>query len=403
MYTLQNKHILLGISGGIAAYKAAELVRRLRDYGAIVQVVMTGAAQDFISPLTLQALSGNPVHTQLLDPQAEAAMGHIELAKWADAIVIAPASADVIARLACGMANDLLTTLCLASTAPVAIAPAMNQAMWAHPQTQANITHLQQQGVQVFGPGSGSQACGDTGMGRMLEAQELADACQALFVKPLLKDKHVVITAGPTREAMDPVRFISNHSSGKMGFALAAEAARLGARVSLIAGPVHLSTPLGVDRVNVTSALEMLEASLKACADADIFIASAAVADYRLAQIATQKIKKTGETLSFELVRNPDIVQTIAALNVARPFVVGFAAETNDLLAHAQDKLQRKKLDMIIANNVAEQGIGFNSDENAVTVINQQGIVKEITRCSKVLLAQRLLQLIAKQVTTASN
>ncbi len=400
---MQNKHILLGISGGIAAYKAAELVRRLLDEGAIVQVVMTDAAQDFISPLTLQALSGHAVHTTLLDPQAEAAMGHIELAKWADAIVIAPASADVIARLACGMANDLLTTLCLASSASLAIAPAMNQAMWSHPQTQANIAHLQQRGVSVFGPGAGSQACGDVGMGRMLEVHELVEACQGLFVQPLLQGKHIVITAGPTREAMDPVRYITNHSSGKMGFALAAAAARLGARVSLIAGPVNLTTPPGVDRVDVTSADDMLQASLKACADADIFIASAAVADYRVTQISDQKIKKSGETLSLDLVRNPDIVQTIASISQSRPYVVGFAAETNSVIEYAQDKLQRKKLDMIIANNVAEQGIGFNSDDNAVTVINQHGIIEEVARCSKVKLAQRLLLLIAKQVTTSNN
>lgn len=400
---MQNKHILLGISGGIAAYKAAELVRRLRDHGALVQVVMTDAAQDFISPLTLQALSGYPVHTQLLDPQAEAAMGHIELAKWADAIIIAPASADIIARLACGMANDLLTTLCLASTAPLAVAPAMNQAMWSHPQTQANIHHLQQRGVHIFGPGSGSQACGDVGMGRMLEVHELVEASQGLFAEPLLQGKHIVITAGPTREAMDPVRYISNHSSGKMGFALAAAAARLGARVSLIAGPVNITTPSGVDRIDVTSAEEMLATCLTACSDADVFIASAAVADYRLAHVAKQKIKKSGETLTLELVRNPDIVQTVANLSTARPFVVGFAAETNDMLAYASDKLQRKKLDMIIANNVAEQGIGFNSDDNAVTVINQQGILDEITRCSKVALAQRLMLLIAQQITTANN
>src|SRR5690554_244884 len=361
---------------------------------------MTDAAQDFISPLTLQALSGHAVHTTLLDPQAEAAMGHIELAKWADAIVIAPASADVIARLACGMANDLLTTLCLASSASLAIAPAMNQAMWSHPQTQANIAHLQQRGVSVFGPGAGSQACGDVGMGRMLEVHELVEACQGLFVQPLLQGKQIVITAGPTREAMDPVRYITNHSSGKMGFALAAAAARLGARVSLIAGPVNITTPSGVNRIEVISADDMLAACLAACSDADVFIASAAVADYRLAHVAKQKIKKSGETLTLELVRNPDIVQTVANLSTARPFVVGFAAETNNMLAYASDKLERKKLDMIIANNVAEQGIGFNSDDNAVTVLNQQGILDEITRCSKTSLAQRLILLIAQQITT---
>lgn len=399
MSNLQQKHILLGITGGIAAYKAAELVRRLKDLGAEVHVVMTEGALNFITPLTLQALSGNPVHTNLLDPAAEAAMGHIELAKWADLVLIAPASADIIAKLACGMAGDLLTTLCLASKAPLALAPAMNQAMWSHPQTQNNITHLKQQGAAIIGPASGAQACGDVGFGRMLEAIEIAQACERLFAQAVLAGKKVVITAGPTREAVDPVRFISNHSSGKMGFALAQAAQRAGAEVTLIAGPVSLNTPSGVTRINIESAEQMLSASLNACQQADIFIASAAVADYRPASIAEQKIKKTeqGDLSAIPLVRNPDIVQTIAALSDQRPFVVGFAAETENVLAYAQGKLERKNLDLIIANDVAMTDIGFNSDDNAVTVINKQGVLADIPRCSKADLAVQLVALIAAQ------
>lgn len=400
MSNLQQKHILLGITGGIAAYKAAELVRRLKDGGAEVHVVMTEGALNFITPLTLQALSGNPVHTTLLDPAAEAAMGHIELAKWADLVLIAPASADIMAKLACGMANDLLTTLCLATNAPLALAPAMNQAMWSHPQTQNNIAHLKQQGAVIFGPASGSQACGDVGFGRMLEAIDIAAACEQCFIKPYLQGKHVVITAGPTREALDPVRFISNHSSGKMGFALAEAAQKAGAKVTLIAGPVSLNTPYGIERINVESAEQMLAASEKACENAELFIASAAVADYRPAQVSEQKIKKTeqGDLSSIALVKNPDIVQTIAAKTEQRPFVVGFAAETQDVQAYAKDKLARKNLDLIIANNVAELGIGFNSDENAVTVISKQGTVTDISRCSKIQLASQLISIIAQQI-----
>lgn len=400
MSTLQQKHIVLGITGGIAAYKAAELVRRLKDLGAEVHVVMTEGALNFITPLTLQALSGNPVHTTLLDPAAEAAMGHIELAKWADLILIAPASADIVARLSCGMADDLLTTLCLATKAPLALAPAMNQAMWSHPQTQNNIAHLKQQGAFIFGPASGSQACGDTGFGRMLEPIEITAACEQCFIEPYLQGKHVVITAGPTREALDPVRFISNHSSGKMGFSLAEAAQKAGAKVTLIAGPVSLNTPYGIERINVESAEQMLAASEKACENAELFIASAAVADYRPAQVSEQKIKKTeqGDLSSIALVKNPDIVQTIAAKTEQRPFVVGFAAETQDVQAYAKDKLARKNLDLIIANNVAELGIGFNSDENAVTVISKQGTVTDISRCSKIQLASQLISIIAQQI-----
>ena len=313
--TLMHKRVVLGVSGGIAAYKSADLVRRLRDAGAEVQVVMTAAAQQFITPLTMQALSGNPVHTELLNADAEAGMGHIALARWADLVVIAPASADVMARLAQGTANDLLTTLWLATRAKRAVAPAMNQQMWAAQVTQENVATLQAHGVTVFQPASGLQACGDVGAGRMLEAIELAQQCANLFQTGLLTGKRVVITAGPTREALDPVRYISNHSSGKMGFSLAEACIEAGAQVTLISGPVHIATPDRVQQIEVISALEMLAASQEAVAlGCDIFIATAAVADYRPANIAEQKIKKVGDVISIELVKNPDIVATIAQL-----------------------------------------------------------------------------------------
>lgn len=389
MQSLTNRRILLGVTGGIAAYKAAELIRRLKDHHADVRVVMTAAAQEFITPLTLQALSGNPVHHSLLDTEAEAAMGHIELAKWADLILIAPASADFIARLRSGMANDLLTTLCLASIAPVAIAPAMNQAMWADARTQDNIQALSDSGIQILGPGSGSQACGDIGLGRMLEANDIAERAALLFQSEKFSGKHIVITAGPTREALDPVRYISNHSSGKMGFALATAAIDAGARVTLIAGPVNLATPERVTRIDVISAQDMYGASLAACEDGDIFIASAAVADYRAADIAEQKIKKSGDEIQLTLIKNPDIVASVAAME-NKPFCVGFAAETQNLQEYALGKLQRKNLDMIIANDVANTDIGFNSDSNAVTVFTSHS-EKEFPQCSKQLLAQQLL------------
>lgn len=369
MSRLNNRHIVLGITGGIAAYKAAELVRRLKERGALVQVVMTDAAREFITPLTLQALSGNPVHTTLLDPEAEAAMGHIELARWADLLLVAPASADVIARLAGGHADDLLTTLWLACQAPKAIAPAMNQAMWADPATGRNLTALAERGVQLFGPAAGEQACGDIGLGRMLEAEQLADAAEAQFQSRELDGVKVVITAGPTREAIDPVRYISNHSSGKMGFALARAACDAGASVTLISGPVALATPDGVARIDVVSADEMYAAVMAAVPDCQLFIGCAAVADYRPAAMAEQKIKKNDEEMQLALVRNPDIISAVAA-RADRPLTVGFAAETERVLDHARAKLERKGLDAIIANDVASAGIGFNSDDNEVTVIS---------------------------------
>lgn len=395
MIRLTNKHVLLGVTGGIAAYKSAELVRKLKDAGAQVRVVMTKAAQEFITPLTLQALSGNPVHTDLLDPAAEAAMGHIELARWADVILIAPATADVIARIATGQADDLLTTLCLASTAPLAMAPAMNQAMWRNANTQHNVELLLKREVHLFGPADGSQACGDVGPGRMLEPLDIAERLSALFPSGLLSGRHVVITAGPTREAIDPVRFISNHSSGKMGFALAQAALDAGARTTLIAGPVHLPTPDGANRIDVVSAQDMLDAAL-GVADCDIFIAAAAVADYRPVTVAVQKIKKTADTMQIEMTRNPDIVTTVAASS-PKPFVVGFAAETNDVVTHARDKLLRKQLDLIIANDVSDAGIGFNSDDNAVTVIWHDG-EQRIAQTAKRVLARQLIGIIAAHV-----
>jgi len=399
MSSLSNKRILLGVTGGIAAYKSADLVRRLQDAGASVQVVMTAAAQEFITPLTMQALSGNPVHTTLLDPAAEAGMGHIQLARWADLILIAPASADFIARLVQGQGDDLLTTLCLATLAPIAIAPAMNQGMWRNASTQANVGVLKERKVHIFGPAAGEQACGDIGPGRMLEALELVDAVAGLFVRGHLAGKKIVITAGPTREAIDPVRYISNHSSGKMGYALAQAAVEAGAQTVLISGPTQLIAPERVTFIAVTTADDMLAASLQEAQGCDVFIAAAAVADYRPANISVHKIKKTAdvETMLLELVKNPDIVATIAALE-QKPFTVGFAAESENLIAYAQQKLARKNLDLIIANNIAEAGIGFNSDDNAVIVI-EKAQQQELTQRSKQQLARDLITIIAQKIT----
>ena len=392
MQQLSNRRILLGVSGGIAAYKSAELIRRLRDHGADVRVVMTRAAQEFITPMTLQALSGNPVHTEMLDPAAEAAMGHIELARWADLVLVAPATADFMARLANGQADDLLTTLCLATAARIAIAPAMNQQMWADASTQANLETLGKRQVLIFGPGVGSQACGDVGPGRMLEPDQIADATAGMFRERGLDGVKVCITAGPTREAIDPVRYISNHSSGKMGFALAQAAVDLGAQVTLISGPVNLATPERLKRIDVVSAQDMYEVSLAQMGDCDVFIACAAVADYRPVTVAEQKIKKTHDEMSIELTRNPDIVASVAAHN-QRPFTVGFAAETNEVERYARGKLEKKKLDMIVANDVANTAIGFNSEDNAVTVFWPTG-EENIDQCGKSQLAARLMQLI---------
>jgi len=409
--TLCNKRLLLGVSGGIAAYKSAELIRRLQDAGAEVRVIMTRAAQEFITPLTLQALSGNPVHTDLLDPSAEAAMGHIELARWADIILIAPASADIIARLAAGKGDDLLTTVCLASKAPLALAPAMNQAMYSHAATQANLTLLAQRQVHLFGPGQGYQACGDIGAGRMLEVEALVSACAQLFQIGLLTGKTVAISAGPTREAIDPVRYISNHSSGKMGYALATACVEAGAKVTLISGPVALPPPARVHLIQVESALEMHAACLKSARHCDLFIGAAAVADYRTQNIDQEKIKKQeGEhQLTLTLVKNPDIIAAVAALGAQhdalhgtqyenKPFTVGFAAETQSVLEYARSKLKQKKLDAIVANDVSQSDTGFNSDDNAATLISAH---TEITfdRRSKNQLARDLIKHIAALMT----
>lgn len=400
MQRLLNKQVVLGISGGIAAYKSAELVRRLKDAGAQVRVVMTRAAHEFITPLTLQALSGNPVHGDLLDPAAEAAMGHIELARWADLVLIAPATADLMARLATGRGDDLLTTLVLATDASIALAPAMNQAMWRDPATQANLQTLLQRGFRVFGPAAGEQACGDVGPGRMLEPVELAMRCAECFELGLLSGRHVLINAGPTREAIDPVRYISNHSSGKMGFALAEAAAEAGARVTLVAGPVNLPTPPRVQRIDVTTAVEMLAACEQAL-PADLFIASAAVADYRPAQCAPGKLKKDTtreDGMTLHLVRNPDILATLAT-HARRPaYCVGFAAETDDVLGYASDKLTRKNLDLIVANDVSQAGIGFNSDDNAVTLIDRSLTPQPLPQASKQKLARQIIARIAQHL-----
>ncbi|HEY9136265.1 MAG TPA: bifunctional phosphopantothenoylcysteine decarboxylase/phosphopantothenate--cysteine ligase CoaBC [Pseudomonadales bacterium] len=396
MLSLSNKRVLLGVTGGIAAYKSAELIRRLQDAGAEVRVILTAAATQFITPLTLQALSGKPVHQDLLDPEAEAAMGHIELARWADLLLVAPASADFIARLTLGRADDLLTTTCLATRAPIAIAPAMNQAMWRNASTQKNVVEIRQRKIHIFGPAEGSQACGDVGPGRMLEPYELAQLSATLFETGLLSGKKVVITAGPTQEAIDPVRYISNHSSGKMGFALAAAAAEAGAQVTLITGPVHLATPDRVSRVDVVSAQDMYSASLDSAKNADIFIATAAVADYRMAEPAPEKIKKTAaEGMTIKLIKNPDIVAAIAQLS-PKPFTVGFAAETQNLIAYAEKKIIDKNLDMIIANDVSRRDIGFNSDDNAVTAIWIGGN-QALPLANKRQIAKQLVDLISKR------
>jgi len=370
-----NKKILLAISGGIAAYKCPELVRRLKERGMEVKVVMTQSAQSFVTPLSLQAVSGEPVSDSLLDPSAEAAMGHIEFAKWADLILVAPATANIIAKMTHGIADDLLTTLLLATPAKVAVAPAMNQQMYAHAATQANLNILKQRDVDIWGPASGEQACGDLGLGRMLDPLDIVGNCINFFSEKeqnsydiSLKGKTVTITAGPTREALDPVRYISNHSSGKMGYALAIAAQKLGATVNIISGPVNLPTPNNVNRVNISSAIEMQQAALKLAPKSDIFIGCAAVADYRAADIQTQKIKKQGDEISLTLIKNPDVIASVAALSENRPFTVGFAAETQNVAQYAQGKLKNKNLDMICANDVSQEGLGFNSERNALTL-----------------------------------
>ncbi len=398
MNTLNGKHIVLGISGGIAAYKSAELTRRLRDAGAQVRVVMTRGAIEFVTPLTFQALSGNPVHTELLDEKAEAGMGHIQLARWADAILIAPASANCMARLAQGRGDDLLTTLCLASEAPLALAPAMNRVMWSDTATQHNLAQLRGRGVHLFGPGTGSQACGESGQGRMLEVAELIGALSGLFSSGVLQDVNVLVTAGPTFEPIDPVRFIGNRSSGRMGFALAEAAREAGANVTLISGPSSLPTPDDIQRFDVETAREMHETVMQQLRSNQIFIAAAAVADYRPRSTATRKLKKHEAALVLELERTEDILAAVAA-STPRPFVVGFAAETDNLVDNARRKLETKSLDLIAANLVGKdadrQDIGFNSEYNALHVIWPDG-EQVLPQARKPALARELIRLIAR-------
>lgn len=395
---LSNKRILVGITGGIAAYKTIELIRHFKKANADVRVVLTPAAEAFVTPLTLQAISANAVSNSLLDPQAELAMGHIELAKWADIVVIAPASADFIARLRAGMANDLLSTLCLATASPILLAPAMNQQMFKQAVTQENLAVLANRGIQMIGPNSGFQACGDVGAGRMSEPSEIFQTvCDHFNRSQDLKDLCVTITAGPTREAIDPVRYISNHSSGKMGFAIAEAFAKRGAQVNLITGPVNLATPANVARIDVESAVEMEQQAVKFAQKSAIFIGCAAVADYRMAEVAPQKIKKTtdNDELILKLVKNPDIIANVANLTENRPFTVGFAAETQDVANYAKDKLKRKNLDLICANDVSG-GQVFGQDQNALQLFWQNG-EKMLPLADKGKLAEALVHEIIEQ------
>jgi phosphopantothenoylcysteine decarboxylase/phosphopantothenate--cysteine ligase len=398
MARLLNRNFIIGVTGSIAAYKAAEITRELKREGANVRVIMTDGACEFITPLTLQALSGNPVHTGLLDTDAEAAMGHIELARWADALVIAPASADSIARLVQGRADDLLGACALATPAPVFVAPAMNQEMWAKAATQENIHVLQNRGITILGPDSGSQACGDIGAGRLLDPREIIESLVATFLTGQLAGKHVVITAGPTREPLCPVRYLSNRSSGKMGYALAEACVNAGARTTLISGPVHCQAPPGVVLVPVETTQEMLDASMAASDDADIFIGAAAVVDFRPESVATQKIKREGSTtMDLRLVSNPDIIASIAARQARPSLVVGFAAETNDVTTYARDKLKKKRLDFIFANDVSDSAIGFNSDSNAGTLISADNDIT-MALSSKRVLAETMIAELAKHL-----
>ena len=393
MKALANKRILLGITGGIAAYKSAELTRRLRDQGAVVRVVMTPAATEFITPLTLQALSGNPVHTELLDQAAEAAMGHIELARWAAVVVIAPASADFIARLSNGMADDLLATLCLATTAPLLVAPAMNQEMWRNPATQENIARLQARGIILLGPASGAQACGETGPGCLLDPDEIVLALSAAGRTKQLAGVRVMVSAGPTREFIDPVRYLSNCSSGRMGYAVARAAEESGAAITLVTGPVALTPPPRIRVIEVVSARQMHDTVLTEAAACDIFISAAAVADYRSCKTALHKMKKQDTGILLHLEKTPDILAEVAALTKP-PFTVGFAAETENLAANAKQKLVEKKLDMIAANQVGE-GLGFDSDKNALQVYWPGG-ARSLGTVSKENLARQLMAIITK-------
>ncbi|MEI8054459.1 MAG: bifunctional phosphopantothenoylcysteine decarboxylase/phosphopantothenate--cysteine ligase CoaBC [bacterium] len=393
---MQNKNIILGVTGGIAAYKAAELVRMLQIQGAKVRVIMTKNACEFITPLTMQTLSGHTVYTEMFNQCLETSIEHIALARWADAIIIAPASANFIAKLAHGLADDLLATTCLATTAPIAIAPAMNKEMWNAVITQENIATLKGRKVFIFGPASGKQACGEIGFGRMLEPQQILELIPTMFAAQIFYGKKIIITAGPTREAIDPVRYISSNSSGKMGYALAEAALEAGANVVLISGPTNLIAPAKAKCINVQTAEEMRQAVMQEISVCDVFIAAAAVADYRPRNISAQKIKKHAATISFELQRNHDILAEVAAL-AHRPFVVGFAAETENLIENANSKLENKKSDMIIANQVGEN-LCFASDENSVVILCKNAKPLELPKTQKTKLARQVIKIIYEKV-----
>ena len=395
MKSLINKNILLGVTGGIAAYKSAEIVRGLKKAGSSVRVVMTQSAQEFITPLTLQALSGNPVSSDLLDAEAEAAMGHIELARWADAILIAPATANTIARLSSGRADDLLSTITLAFDGPIGLAPAMNQAMWGDERTQSNIKNLKDKNFLLYGPGSGEQACGDVGLGRMLEPPEIIGSFASLFEAGSLSNKSILITAGPTQEPIDPVRYVTNRSSGKMGYALAEAAVESGAQVTLVSGPVNLEAPASCNLVSIKTAEEMYEAVMHHIRGKDIYIGTAAVADFSPSTIAGSKIKKDVSNSSFvlKMKENQDILKAVSELE-DRPYVVGFSAETENLLENARKKLLKKKLDLIIANDVSDKSIGFDSEQNEVTLItNSEEML--LDRESKKKISKKIIEFIS--------
>ena len=398
MKSLANKNILLGVTGGIAAYKSAEIVRHLKKSGASVRVVMTKSAEEFITPLTLQALSGNRVSTELLDAEAEAAMGHIELAKWADGILIAPATANTLARISSGRGDDLLSTVTLAFDGPVSLAPAMNQAMWLDKRTQENLEKLIQQDFGICGPGSGEQACGDIGLGRMLEPLEILEIFSLSFSKGAMLGKSILITAGPTQEPIDPVRFITNRSSGKMGYSLAEAAIESGANVTLISGPVNIEPPTNCNLVEIKTAKEMYESVMHHIKGMDVYIGTAAVSDYSPAHINESKLKKDGSNaaMTLALKENQDILKSVSELN-DRPYVVGFAAETEDLIENAEKKLKNKKLDLIVANDVSDKEIGFDSDQNEVTLITHKG--KElIQRQNKKKISKKIIDFISKRI-----
>ncbi len=391
---LKNKQIILGVTGGIAAYKAAELTRLLTKAGAQVRVVMTKSATEFITPLTLQALSGHAVRTEMMDKDAEAAMSHIELARWADLILVAPATANFIAKLTYGLADDLLSTICLASTAPINLAPAMNHIMWQNAATQHNIKTLLERGITLLDPANGEQACGETGPGRLLEPSEIIDHLQQQEPEQLLAGLTVMVTAGPTREAIDPVRYLSNRSSGKMGYAVANAVIDAGAKCILVTGPVNLTAPDRANTVHVTSAQQMHDAVMAQINNCDIFISAAAVADYRIAVPATQKMKKSGDNLSLQLTPNPDILAEVAK-NHSTIFTVGFAAETQSIDSNAQAKLKNKNINMIAANDVSQEDVGFDQDENALQVFWNNG-KQHLPKTSKLKLAKDLIVLVAK-------